>query len=39
MRVPGEASEPNCLYASAPLIISHGRLLSVSTLLTIVGWP
>ena len=39
MRVPGEVSVPIAVYESAPLSNSHGRLDSVSTLLTIVGWP
>jgi hypothetical protein len=39
MRVPGEVFVPIALYASAPLTASHGKLASVSTLLTMVGWP
>ena len=39
MRVPGDVGVPMAVYASTPLRISHGRLASVSTLLTIVGLP
>ena len=39
MRVPGDVSVPISMYSAAPLRSSHGRLASVSTLLTIVGWP
>ena len=39
MRVPGEVSVPIAVNAAAPLRASHGRFDSVSTLLTMVGWP
>ena len=39
MRVPGDVSVPIVVYSATPLHSSHGRLASVSTLLTIVGWP
>ena len=39
MRVPGDVSVPIAVKAAAPLRASHGRFDSVSTLLTIVGWP
>ena len=38
IRVPGDFSEPNFLYASTPLRNNHGRLANVSTLLTMVGF-
>ena len=38
MRVPRLASAPSSAKAEPPLLRIHGRLASVSTLLTMVGW-
>ena len=37
MRVPGEVLVPIAVYASTPLLMSHGKLANVSTLFTMVG--
>ena len=37
IRVPGDVFVPIAVYASTPLLISHGKLANVSTLLTMVG--
>ncbi len=38
-RVPAERPAPSAVNAPEPLTITHGRLDSVSTLLTTVGSP
>jgi hypothetical protein len=38
MRVPGAFSVPRAVKAAAPWFRIHGRLASVSTLFTTVGW-
>ncbi len=36
--MPGAFSVPKAVKAAAPFVMIHGRLASVSTLLTTVGW-
>ena len=39
MRVPGDVGVPTAVYAADPWVAMNGRFDSVSTLLTMVGWP